>query len=136
MSVGYYSAVAVVRSHTAVVGALRTWVPVAGPAKWPGRELGFRADKSILLLYTVPRLLRKILVKDFFGMDPEVCIGWLELPAGGVFPLVGLSHDKDVISLSKGVTVYCHRLHDDLRIVCGSLVAGRAVIVPFWDVSN
>jgi len=136
VSVSDDSTEAVVGTYTAVVGALRARVAIVGPAERPGGELSLGANESVLLLDTVPRLLCSFSVKDFLGVNSEVCVCRLELCAGGVLPLVGLGHDEEVVSLSKGVTVHGHGLHDDLRVVRGGLVAGGAIVVPLGEVGD
>ena len=51
-------------------------------------------------------------------------------------PFIGLSHDKDVIALSEGVTVEGDGPHDDLRVVCESLETRRTIVVPLWEVGE
>jgi len=123
VSVGDDSTVAVVGTYTAVVGALWAGVAVVWPAQRPGGELCLRADESIFLLDAKPRLLCRILVKDFLAVNPKVGVGRHELRASGVLPHISLSHDEDVVALSEGVAVHGHRLHDDLGVVRWGLVA-------------
>lgn len=64
----------------------------------------------------------------------KVCIRGNELGAGFVIPVEALAHDKDVISLSEGISVVSNGLDDDLRLVSDSLVGGGAIVVPVGDV--
>jgi len=125
---------AVVGTNGAIVRALGSGVSVVRPANWPGGELGLSANKRVFLLDTVPRLLLRTGIEDFLGVDAEVSVGRHQLLAGAVLPSVGLSHDHHVIALAEGVAEDSNRLHDDLRIVGGSLIAGRTIVVPIRNV--
>ena len=115
---------AVVSTDRAIVGTLRTRVTIVRPAEGPGGELGLSADKSILLLDTVPWFFLGALVKDFFGEMTEVGISRFELLAGAILPAEGLGHNEDVVTLAEWVTEDSNRLHNDFRVVGGGLVAG------------
>ena len=125
---------AVVGADGAIVGTLRARVTVVRPAKRPCRELGLCANHCVLLLNTEPRLLLKTLVENFLGVYAEVSVGRLELLTSTILPFVSLSHDKDVVTLSEGITIEGDGPHDDLRVLSVSLEAGRTIVVPLGEV--
>ena len=136
MLVSNDSTKAVVWADGAIVWTLRARVAIVRPAKRPSGELGLGTNHRVFLFNSEPRLLIEGLVEYFFGVYTEVSVSWLELLARTVLPFVGLSHNEDVITLSKGVTVKGDGPHDDLRVVCHSLETGWTIIVPFWEVSE
>ena len=136
VSISNNSAKAVAGANGAVVGALRSGVPVVGPAEWPGCELGFGSNKRVLLFNSEPRLFSSILIENILSVVSEVSVRRHEFLAGSISPLEGLRHDNDVVALSEGVSKEGHGLHDDLRVVSRSLVTRRSVVVPLGNISE
>jgi len=66
----------------------------------------------------------------------EVGVSRDQLLVGGVLPHVGLTKDKDVVSLSEGVTVVGDRLEVNLTVLSGGHVARRSIKVPHRKVSQ
>ena len=129
VSVGDSATEAVGSSYRAVVGTLGTGVTILGPAKRPRRELSLSTDERVLLLDAEPRLFVSG-VEDFLGVNAEISQGGLEVLASAIGPLVGVAHDEQVLAAAEGIAEHSDRAHDDLRVVGGGLVAGRAIVVP------
>ena len=106
------------------------------PAKRPCGELGLCTNHRILLFNSEPRLLIECLIEYLLGVHTEVCVSGFELLARTILPLIGLSHDEDVIALSEGITVEGDGPHDDLRVVCLSLETRRTIVVPLWEIGE
>lgn len=123
---------AISSANRAVVRALRTGVTILGPAKRPGRELSLGADKSVLLLDTEPRLL-VCRIEDFLSVNAEVGVSGDEILASCISPSVGVAHDKEVLASAERIAEDRDGAKDDLRVVGGSLIARRAIIVPLRD---
>jgi hypothetical protein len=68
------------------------------------------------------------------GKVSKVSIGRHKLTAGVVSPVEGLAHDKDVVSLSEGVSVVGNGLDDDLRLISDSLIGGGTVVIPVGNI--
>jgi hypothetical protein len=134
MGVSDDPAEAVAGSSRAVVRALLSWVPILRPAKRPGREFTESTEHLILLFDTVPGLFIFVLVPDLGCDMAEVGKSGDESLVGGVFPGKGLAHDKNIVSLSERVGEVSDGLQSDLRIFCGGLPAGRAIVVPVGNI--
>ena len=115
---------------------MRARVAIVRPAERPCGELGLCTNHRILLFNSEPRLLIECLVEYLLGVHTEVCVSGFELLARTILPLIGLSHDEDVIALSEGITVEGDGPHDDLRVVCLSLETRRTIVVPLWEVGE
>jgi hypothetical protein len=124
MSISDSAAEGNVGTGGAVVGTLGTGVTIDGPAEGLLGELGVLRNESVLLLDTIPGFLAFDLcvIEDLGSEVSEVGIGGNKLGAGIVIPVEGLAHDKDIVSLSEGVSVVGNWLDDDLRLVSDSLV--------------
>ena len=134
--VGNDSSKAVVGTDRAVVRSLGSGITIVRPSKGPGRELGLRSDKGVLLLNAIPGLFLWALVEDALHMVAEVGVGRHELLTIAVLPSPSLGHHELVVALAEGIPVHCHGLHDDLGVVSGGLVAGGSVVVPLGKVSD
>lgn len=114
MRVGNDSSEAVIGTYRAVVGSLGAGVTIVWPAQRPSGELCLGANKGVFLFYAEPRLLIERGIKDFFGVNSEICVRWLEFLACGILPLVSLGHDNDVLALSEWISKKGNWPHDDL----------------------
>ena len=113
--VGNNTAEAIGSAHGAVVGSLRAWVAVVGPAERPGGELGKGSQQGVFLLNAVPGLfvLDLLGVEDLLGEVPEVGVVGNQFGELAVSPHVALSKHNYVIALSEGVTEVRNWLEDD-----------------------
>ena len=116
-------------TNGAVVWSLLTWVTIVWPSKRPGGELGGGSNHGVLLLDTEPWLLILASIEDGTGMGSEVRVSWSKFLAGGVSPSEGFAKDEEMVMervlgwTSEGVFEDGDWLHDDLRVLGGSLVA-------------
>jgi len=113
VSISNDSTEAVVGANRAIEGSLSSRVSVVRPADRPSGELSLGADESVLLFDAEPWLFMSALVEDSLGMDSEVGVGGDELLAASVGPLVSLSEDDLVATLSEGISKAGDGLHDD-----------------------
>ncbi len=79
-------------------------------------ELGGGTNQGVLLLDTVPSLLRLnfFVLPYLIGCVSEISVGWDELFEGLVLPLPGLAKNENVVTEAEGVTEVSYRLNDNL----------------------
>jgi len=114
-------------SVTAVVRALRSGVTMLGETK-----MGTVVEEGVLLLESKHGLvLLGDLLKDGIGGSASVGLDGLS----GI--IVGIAHHDECIVVGvEGVRVHGLGLENDLRVVSGSLVRGRTIIVPEGKISG
>lgn len=101
-----------ISTDRAVVGSLRTRVPIVGPSKWLFVELICRLKESVLLLNSVPSFFSSDgrILPNLHSEMPEVRVGRNELLALFVLPVEGFTEHQYVVSSTEGVPVEGNRL--------------------------
>jgi len=113
-------------ADTAVVRALGTGETALGPAE----NLTVDVEEGVLLLDTEPGMLVSMSGHDLLGGVAEICL------VGGAIGVVGFAENKLVVALAEGISKDSDGLQDDIRVVAGSLLGGRAIKVPLGKVRN
>lgn len=97
--------------------------PLCRPAVGLDTESALFFHEGVLLLDSVPRLLIRLGIPDGFGEVAEVGVGGHEFLVGGILPGEGFGEHDDVVASSERVGVEGDRLHNDLGVLSGGLVA-------------
>ena len=136
VGVGDDSTKAHVSSNRAVVWALRSWVAVRWPSKWPLCELVGGSKECKFLLDSKPWFFFDSLwmAENLISEVSEVGVGWNQLLAGSVFPHECVAHHKDVVTSTEWVREVGYWSHDNFRIFSGGLVAAGTIVIPLWKV--
>jgi hypothetical protein len=113
-------------TSTAIIGSLRSGETAFRPSKGGAVHV----EEGVFLLETEPGLEVQGSIKDLLGVIAVVG------PVRGTIVVIGLSHDKDVVSASEGVLEDGSGAKVDIRVVTGSLVGGGAIEVPDAEILN
>jgi len=123
MSISNSSSKSNITSYTAVVWTLVTWISIRWPSEWFDGESIVFSKKGVFLFDSEPWLLIFLFVEDGGGESSEIGVCRHKVLVSGIFPSVGFSQNKNVVSSQEWIWVEGNWLHDDLRVLSGGLVA-------------